>query len=334
MSKPWSDYTQADYSPSQWKRACLIDTTEGEPEDKNRYRLPVREPGGTINHAGVRAAAARLEQVTGISAEKKANAARQLVAHYRNDLKQDPPEGLLAMADRSQRGNEFEAKERIFTPSLVELRIDPNNGASRQVGGYAALFMRRSENLGAYVERIHPSFFNKSRADGFPGVICRYNHDDNMMLGSTDSGTLRCSLDDTGLLYAVDLPQSRQDVYELIQRKDVRKSSFAFMAYDEEWGVTDQGYPQRTLISGKLIDVAPVNTPAYRDTTVGLRRLAEYMNLPVQDVEDLAAEQELRKLFVKTDKDNGLVRPKKTMSGRAALAQIMSKRPDDPIGNI
>lgn len=215
----------------------------------------------------------------------------------------------------------------------MELRIDPS-GSSRQIGGYAALFMRRSENLGAYVERIHPAFFNKSRADGFPGVICRYNHDDNMMLGTTDSGTLRCSLDETGLLYSVDVPQSRQDVLELVQRKDVRQSSFAFLAFDEEWGITDQGYPQRTLISGKLIDVAPVNTPAYRDTTVGLRHLAEYMNLPYEDVEELAAEQELRKLFVRTDNNGSPAKARKTISGRAALAQIMAQRPDDPIGKV
>lgn len=101
MNKPWSDYSAADYTPAQWKRACLIDTGEGDPESKERYRLPVREPGGTINHGGVRAAAARVHQITGVSAEKKTAAARKLVTHYRNDLKEDPPEGLLAMAERS-----------------------------------------------------------------------------------------------------------------------------------------------------------------------------------------------------------------------------------------
>ena len=51
---------------------------------------------------------------------------------------------------------------------------------SRTIGGYAAKFNTFSENLGGFTERIAPSFFNKSRGDGWPGVLARYNHDDNM----------------------------------------------------------------------------------------------------------------------------------------------------------
>jgi HK97 family phage prohead protease len=93
--KPWSQFTQADYTDEQWARACLVDTGEG--EGKQRYKLPVKEPSGTISRAGCHAAAARINQL-GVSSELRSKAARALVRIYRSDLKEDPPESLLRMA--------------------------------------------------------------------------------------------------------------------------------------------------------------------------------------------------------------------------------------------
>src|SRR5690242_1266310 len=115
--------------------------------------------------------------------------------------------------------------ERRFTSVPVEIRAGSD---SHTIGGYAAKFDRMSQNLGGFVERIAPGFFNKSRGDGWPGVVARYNHDDNMLLGTTGAGTLRLGIDDVGLQYEVDLPSARADVRELVQRGDVRQSSFAF----------------------------------------------------------------------------------------------------------
>jgi HK97 family phage prohead protease len=127
---------------------------------------------------------------------------------------------------------------------------------------------------------ISASFPNKSRADGWPGVVCRYNHDDEFLLGTTRSGTLRLSIDETGLNYDVSVPECRNDVLEMVSRGDVAHSSFAFQVFEGDWGMSDQGYPLRTLISGRLIDVAPVREPAYPDSTVGLRSLAKHLGVP------------------------------------------------------
>jgi len=122
--------------------------------------------------------------------------------------------------------------ERRFTSVPVEIRAGADK---RMIGGYAAKFDRLSQNLGGFVERIAPGFFNKSRGDGWPGVIARYNHDDNMVLGTIGGGTLRLGVDDIGLSYEVDLPQARADVFELVERGDVRQSSFAFVAFEDDW---------------------------------------------------------------------------------------------------
>jgi HK97 family phage prohead protease len=206
--------------------------------------------------------------------------------------------------------------ERRFTSVPVEIRAGSDK---RTIGGYAAKFERTSQNLGGFVERIAHGFFNKSRGDGWPGVQARYNHDDNMLLGTTAAGTLRLGLDEVGLPYEVDLPSSRADVYELVQRGDVRQSSFAMIVYEDEWTTNDQGFPLRTLISGRLMDVAPVNAPAYEDTSVGLRSLAEHFHAPLEEVRALAEKNELVRFFKRSD---GPSPADVRRSAAAALARV------------
>lgn len=215
--------------------------------------------------------------------------------------------------------------ERRFTSVRVEVRSDDEK---RIIGGYAAKFNRHSQNLGGFVERIAPSAFNLNRSNGWPSVVARYNHDDNLLLGTTGAGTLRLGLDEVGLTYEVDLPQARADIYELVQRGDVRQSSFAFTvdANGDEWDTTDQGFPQRTLTSVRLYDVAPVNTPAYEDTSVGLRSiegalesLSRKFEADMSEVRSLAADGDLLKFFKRTDKAEP-----RTLSSQEALARVLA----------
>lgn len=218
--------------------------------------------------------------------------------------------------------------ERRTTVATVEVRADQ----ARTIGGYAAKFNTFSQNLGGFTERIAPTFFNKSRGDGWPGVLARYNHDDNMLLGTTGANTLRLSTDEVGLVYDVDMPIARADVLELVQRGDVGKSSFAFTVFEDDWTANESGFPVRTLISGRLYDVAPVNTPAYDDTSVGVRALdslARKFDLDITEVRGLAEEQRLGDLFVPAPvivdlapapaPDEGAER-----SARAALARVLA----------
>ena len=110
-------------------------------------------------------------------------------------------------------------------------------------------------------------------------MVCRYNHDPNMVLGTTAGGTLQLRTDNVGLDYEVLPPKSRADILELVERRDIQFSSFAFRVPPggDEWGTTDQNYPMRTLHEVQLVDVAPVLDPAYPDATAGLRSLAAAM---------------------------------------------------------
>jgi HK97 family phage prohead protease len=332
---PWN-FAESDYTPDQYARACLIDTGEGAPESKSRYLLPVREPSGELNRNGVHAAAERLDQTQGVAADKKANAARRLITLY-HEIGDGPPPHLEAMAgEDAPHRSAVPETERLWISTFIkggsplEVRSGPPGTHSRKIGGYAAVFDRNSEDLGGFRERVMPTFFNKSKSDDWPGVVCRWNHKDDFLLGTTSSGHLVLTLDNIGLDYEVDLPRCREDVLEMAERRDLRHSSFAFQVYDEDWVAAD-GYPMRHLISGRLIDVAPVTSPAYPDATVGLRSLARFVGAPIEDVLKKSENNELRSFFVRTDNAGKPAPPKELKSGQAAYLEILARRPDDPI---
>jgi phage head maturation protease len=95
------------------------------------------------------------------------------------------------------------------------------------------------------------------------------------------------------LAYEVDLPDTSagRDVAALAKRGDLRYSSFAFHTLEDEWSVTEQGFPLRTLLNVQLIDVAPVNSPAYLDTSTGIRSLAQRIDVDPDDVGRVSLEE-------------------------------------------
>lgn len=185
-----------------------------------------------------------------------------------------------------------------YTRHAVTLRkADAGPG---KLGGYALKFNRYSQNLGGFVEQIAPGALTKTLRDA-GDVLARFQHEDAFILGRTLSGTLRLEVDEVGLLYEVDLPDTSyaRDLAALAAREDVQHSSFAFrvMPGGDEWGLTDEGFPLRTVTEMQLVDVAPVVSPAYLDTSTGLRSLAEVRNLDFDAVCAAAASGSLADLL-------------------------------------
>lgn len=89
--QPW-DGSAARYTPAQWRAACLIDSGEGDPDSKGRYKLPVLEPNGDLNANAVRNALARIGSVDAPASEK-AKALRKLQALKRQAGIGQPPDG-------------------------------------------------------------------------------------------------------------------------------------------------------------------------------------------------------------------------------------------------
>jgi len=172
------------------------------------------------------------------------------------------------------------------------------------IRGMAAVFNSRSQDLGGFVEVLEPGAFDEvMRQD--PDVFAKYNHE--RVIGRTKSGTMRLSVTDRGLMYEIDPPQSAADVVELIERKDVTGSSFAFRTApaDEQWSKDKDGTMVRTIKKiSYLGDAGPVDTPAYLDTETyvskrALQMAAEEMPEPAEhpvltEPEDDIDEPELR----------------------------------------
>ena len=70
------DGSASRFSIQQWRASCLIDTGQGDPSSKDRYKLPIKEPNGDVNLNAVRNAYARLGQTQAPAAQKAKAKAR------------------------------------------------------------------------------------------------------------------------------------------------------------------------------------------------------------------------------------------------------------------
>jgi len=80
----WSS-PESDLDAAAFCSVCLIDTNpSGQEKVKALCKLPIRgQPGGPIHKGALRAAAGRIFQMTGVSADDKRKAARSLVRNMR-----------------------------------------------------------------------------------------------------------------------------------------------------------------------------------------------------------------------------------------------------------
>ena len=155
----------------------------------------------------------------------------------------------------------------------AELVVEERAGGKTVITGYAAVYDRLSLELpGNFRERIMPGAFDKvlARQRGKQDVVAVFNHDNNIVLGRTSSGTLELSSDAKGLRYEVTPPATRADIVELIARRDVRGSSFAFTVGTggDAWSSDDKGSIRSVREVSGLFDVGPVVNPAYPDSSV------------------------------------------------------------------
>jgi len=161
-----------------------------------------------------------------------------------------------------------------------ELAITRNaDGAPTGISGYAAVFFREGEPGTEYemgwanvVERIDRHAFDRAILERHD-VRALYNHNENFILGRTSSGTLKLSVDDIGLRYDVDIPDTTwgRDVMESIRRGDLTGSSFSFFIRSELWEERDGKPDLATIKDLDLFDVGPVTFPAYEGTSTGVR---------------------------------------------------------------
>ena len=149
---------------------------------------------------------------------------------------------------------------------LPQLEVKKEDNGRTVIRGYAAVFDSPSQDLGGFVEIVERGAFDDVMKTN-PDVFGKYNH--QQVIGRTSSGTMRLAVDDRGLRYEIDPPRSAAAVVELIERGDVRGSSFAFRVRgaDETWQKDVEGRMVRRIKRFSFLgDAGPVDTPAYLAT--------------------------------------------------------------------
>lgn len=181
----------------------------------------------------------------------------------------------------------------------IEFRDIEGDDALPMAVGHAAVFGMQSVNLApdwadyTVHEIIDPHAFDRTVREA--DVVGLFNHDDMWLLGRTTSGTVRLAIDERGLGYEIDLPDTThgRDVAVLLRRGDVNGSSFAFRAIRDTWFEDEEGNITRTLLEVALIDVSPVTHPAYPDTDSSLRSLAAAIGTDLDEARRLVETRSL-----------------------------------------
>lgn len=193
----------------------------------------------------------------------------------------------------------MDLEKRIFT--VNEFRAIEDNGITK-ITGYAALFNVWSQDMGGFVETIEPGAFTRSLQNG-ADVRAVINHDPNLILGRSKSGTLTLTEDDIGLRVEIVPPDTQyaRDLMTSIKRGDIDQMSFQFKAIDDDvrW---DGNLVRRWLKEVDLFDVAPVTFPAYPQTSVSVRSRIEALQSPasLQAESDVVAHEAERQARFQT----------------------------------
>jgi HK97 family phage prohead protease len=169
--------------------------------------------------------------------------------------------------------------ERRLIGEVPGLVVKQDDNGRTVIRGYAAVFESESQDLGGFVEIVERGAFDDVMRSN-PDVFGKYNHE--RVIGRTTSGTMRLTVDERGLRYEIDPPRSAADVVELIERGDVRGSSFAFRSKpaDESWTRDANGRMIRRIKKFSYLgDAGPVDTPAYLATETYVSKRAIEMAL-------------------------------------------------------
>jgi HK97 family phage prohead protease len=161
----------------------------------------------------------------------------------------------------------------------AELTIETRANGTQVLTGYAAVYNRFSlplrEGGSQFREIILPGAFDKvlNRQRGKQDVVALLNHNPDLILGRSASGTLELTSDDRGLRYTVIPPDTQvgRDTMELVRRRDLKGSSFAFglePGKGDRWSSDEQGAVREVREVSSLVDVSVVLTPAYPASSV------------------------------------------------------------------
>jgi len=166
--------------------------------------------------------------------------------------------------------------------------VREEEGKPSMIEGYAVVFNSRSNLLydwmagEPFYETISRDAVNEIDLNGWD-VKADIDHDPSQLLARSvcGKGSLRLSVDDTGVRYEFPVPHTidGERACERIKRGELFGSSFAF-SFDEKTGCTysrdkDNNLCREVTKIDRMYDVSIVQNPAYQASSVSQRSMEE-----------------------------------------------------------
>ena len=124
------------------------------------------------------------------------------------------------------------------------------------------------------------------------------NHD-GLPLARTTNNTLRLSVDERGLKYEADMPDTTlaNDLMTLLRNGTISQSSFAFTVEEDSWENVDSRNIRTINKVSRLYDVSSVTYPAYNEAgSFALRSLENWQKEKEENKLNENLEKELKEV--------------------------------------
>lgn len=166
---------------------------------------------------------------------------------------------------------------RTVPATIEKINVD---GRMPSISGYAATYNTLSQDLGGFREIIRPGSIQPHT-----DVRALLGHERANLLGRTKSGTLKLNLDEKGVGFSLELPNTTlgRDVAEMLQRGDYDSMSFGFKTTKDVWSTSSEG-TIRELHGIDLREISIVAEPAYSGTSVSVRALERAVQISKEHI--------------------------------------------------
>ncbi len=169
---------------------------------------------------------------------------------------------------------------RHFAITDAEIRAAETDASTPILTGYAAVFDSASHDLGGFREFVAPGAFRRALeastgGDQNANIFAFWSHDSSQPLGSIQGGKLKLTEDERGLRFELDT--SRMTPAQLDAARDGElRMSFGFRVREQAWKTAQDGTDERTLLDVDLVEVSPVVSPVYSDTSAAIRSMTAW----------------------------------------------------------
>lgn len=189
---------------------------------------------------------------------------------------------------------------KMETKEIRSFDFDINASESEERGKYIegrAIVYNQRTNLGWYDEIIAADALKDT---DLRDVRLLVNHNTDMIplarsRNNNENSTMQLSVDEEGMTIRANLDvENNADakaLYSAIDRRDITNMSFMFVVDRDSWDDLESDHPTRTITGIKrVLEVSAVIFPAYSQTTLQARGLADALDSAKASLESAKAE--------------------------------------------